>query len=272
MDLLYRTRPSRHLSADSAPRWICQITSALHSSETLFAPDDGAGGGGGNPGGGERTFTQADLDRIVGERLSKQAEKIKTLEAQGARLAEIEQKLAEADEREQKAREEAELKGKTEVEKLQIQVQKATDAAKVKESEWQKKLHETEQLRLQAEAKFVDHVKRSAISDALLSAGVVKSASSDATLSFLSSAQIELGEDHQIKSVIVGGKSFDKPQEAAKHFLSEKPYYAEPPSGGSGSPRQTGGASNGTPPTSIAGYFGGAHQEVPKTQIVTRTQ
>lgn len=245
MDLLYRTRP-RALSADSAARWICQVTSFVTPSECLFAPDDGAGAGGGGGAGGERTFTQADLDRIVGERLAKQADKLKALEAQTTRLTEIEQKLAEADAREQKAREEAELKGKSEVEKLQIQIQKATDAAKAKEAEWLEKLQGAERLRTDAEQKFVGHVKRSAIADALLAAGVVKTASADAALSFLSSAQIELDDDHQVKSVIVGGKSFDKPAEAAKHFLTEKPYFAESPPGGSGTPRTPGSPPRGT--------------------------
>lgn len=275
MDILYSTRLPTRFSADSSPRWLCQITSALSPMERLFAPEGEAGAGGGSGGGGgggggtgttsEKTFTQADLDRIVQERVGKLTEKIKTLEAGTARLTEIEQKLAEADEREQKAREEAELKGKTELEKLHIQVNKANDALKAKDAEWQKKYGEVEAQKSQAEQRFVDHVKRSAVTDALVSAGALKGAGRDATLSFLSEAQIELAEDHQIKTITVGGKSFDKPQEAAKHFLTEKPWYAEAAPGGSGSPRSQGSVSNGAPPTSLAGYFAGAQTEM-KTQ------
>lgn len=244
--------------------WTCQISGALLPRELLLAPEGDGGGGGGAPSGGtgDRTFTQADVDRIVQERLGKQAEKIKTLEAGTARLAEIEKKLAESDEREQKAREEAELKGKTELEKLQIQVQKANEAMKAKDAEWQKKYGDIEQAKTQAEHRFLDHVRRSAVSDALSSAGALKGAAKDAALSFLSEAQIELSEDHQIKTITVGGKSFDKPAEAAKHFLSEKPWYAEPSPGGSGAPRGVNGSAGGQPPSSIAGYFAGAQAEI----------
>lgn len=255
---------SRDPLAVRAPRagsLFCQITCSLSPREALFAPED-ENGGGGDGGGGTRAFSQADVDRIVQERLAKQAEKIKTLEAGNARLIEIEKKLLESDEREKTAREEAELKGKTEVEKLQIQVQKANEQLKAKDAEWQKKYGEVETLKGQAETRFLDHVRRSAVSDALSSAGLLKGAGRDATLSFLSEAQIELTEDHQIKTITVGGKSFDKPVEAAKHFLTEKPYYAEPAQGGSGSPRLGNGAAGGQPPSSIAGYFAGAQHEL----------
>lgn len=253
------------VAAPSAPTgMLCQITSVLSPRERLFAPDDDHGASGGGAG-GEKTFTQAELDRIVQDRVSKQNEKIKALEAQSARLAEIEQKLLESDEREKAAREEAELKGKSEVEKLQIQIQKSTEAAKKLDAEWQKKYADVETQKAHAEKRFVDHVTRSAVSDALLSAGVHKTASQDAALSFLSSAQIELDEGHQIKGVIVGGKSFTSPAEAAKHFLTEKPYFAESSPGGSGTPR-SGGAPNGAAPTTVAGYLHGGQQEMTRTQ------
>lgn len=242
----------------------CQITSAFCGHERLFAPEDGTGAGGSGAGGGEKTFTQADVDRIVQERVAKQNDRIKTLEASASRLTEIEAKLAEADERERKALEEAELKGKSELEKLQIQVQKANDQLKVRDVEWQKKFGEVETLKSQAEQRFLDHVKRSAVTDALMGAGALKTAGRDAALSFLSEAQIELGDDHQIKTITVGGKSFDKPADAAKHFLTEKPYYADAQPGGSGSPRNNGGGGNAPAPSSIAGYFGGARQEITK--------
>lgn len=256
-----RLTPMPHAPLSKVPRWdvlapfdpcassalLCQITSSLSPREALFAPENEGAGAGGAPGAGasDKTFTQADVDRIVQERVGKLNEKIKTLEAQSTRLVEIEAKLLESDQREAKAREEAELKGKTETEKLQHQIQKSTEAAKKAEAEWQKKLADIESQKTQAEQRFLDHVKRSAVTDALTSAGALKGAGRDATLSFLSEAQIELGEDHQIKTITVGGKSFDKPGEAAKHFLTEKPWYAEPPQGGSGGPRTGNGGAGG---------------------------
>lgn len=222
-------------SFDGLDPYRCHISSCFGPRERLFAPEGEAGGGGAGES-APRTFLQADVDRIVQERVGKLKEQIKTLEASQGRLAEIEAKLAEADERETKAREEAELKGKSEVEKLQHQVQKATEAAKARDADWAKKVADSDAGRQAAELKFIDYVKRSAVSDALSGAGLIKGASRDATASFLSEAQIELGDDHQIRSITVGGKSFDKASEAAAHFLSEKPYFAEK-AGGSGAPR-----------------------------------
>jgi hypothetical protein len=224
------------------PSSICQITSGYCGYERLLAPEGEAGGAGGG-GGGDKTFTQAELDRIVQERVAKQNEKIKALEAGTARLAEIEKKLADADEREKKALEDAELKGKTELEKLQIQVQKANDSLKTRDADWQKKYGEIEALKSQAEARFTEYVKTGAIKDALRSAGLAKGADKAAALAFMTEAQIELAEDGQsIQRLTVGGKSFDKPQEAAKHFISENPFFAEVPQGGSNSPRGSNGA------------------------------
>lgn len=234
---------------------LCYISSALSPREALFAPE-GEGAAAGGEGAPAKTFTQADVDRIVQDRVGKLNERIKAQDTQLARLAEIEKKLAEADEREAKAREEAELKGKSELEKLQIQIQKSTEAAKKAEADWQKKLAEVETQKTHAEKRFLDHVTRSAVSDALSLAGVVKTGAQDAALSFLSSAQIELDEGHKVKTVVVGGRSFDNPVEAAKHFLAEKPHFAEAPPGGSGNPRNGTGAPPGArTPTTVAGLL-----------------
>jgi hypothetical protein len=244
-----------------APRssLVCAIHQGLTLRERLLAPETegaGAGGAGAPPTGGDKTFTQQDLDRIVQERVGKLNEKLKGQEAQLQRLAEIEKKLAESDEREAKAREEAELRGKTELEKLQIQIQKAQKAREEAEGGWQKKLSEVESLKTQAEQRFVDHVKRSAVAEALNGVGLAKGAGRAAVGTFLSEAQIELGDDHQIKSITVGGKAFDKPGEAAKHFLTENPYFAEAPPGGSGHPRGGNGAGYGNPmPGTIEGLL-----------------
>jgi hypothetical protein len=242
----------------------CYISALPGPRERLMFPDVELGGGGvptngappAPPAPPERTFQQADVDRIVQERVRSLNDKLKTYEASQQRLAEIEQKLAEADEREQKAREEAELKGKTEVEKLQHQVHKATEAARVRDAEWQKKLADADTLKQQAEQRFVDFVKRSAVSDALIAAGLIKGASKDATQSFLSEAQIELSDDHQVRSITVGGKSFERVADAAKHFLTEKPYFAEALLGGAGSPRSSvTGAQDGQSAQSLSGLL-----------------
>jgi hypothetical protein len=246
------------MPAPRAPSFLCFIAAGLLPRELLLAPEgeDGAGGGGGgSDGAAEKKFSQTDVDRIVQDRVKGLKGEIEASKTKLGEIDEIKKRLAESDERETKAREEAELKGKSEVEKLQIQVTKANDALKAKDAEWQKRYVDVETLKTQAEQRFVEHVKRSAVSDALMSAGLLKTAGRDATLSFLTEAQIELDEHHQIKTITVGGKSFDKPAEAAKHFLTEKPYYAEPKEGGAGSPRRGGGGGNNALPGSVSGLL-----------------
>lgn len=207
--------------------------------QSLFAPEEESGAGGGAS--SEKTFTQADLDRIVQERVGKLKDQLKALGEQASRVSEIEKKLAEADAREQAAREEAELKGKSELEKLQHQLQKASEGRKSAESEWARKLAELETGKVQAEQRFVDHVKTNAVKDALRAAGLVAGADKAASLAFLTEAQIELGADMSFTSIAVAGKSFTSPVDAAKEFLAQNPYFAAAPQGGSGSPRSVGG-------------------------------
>lgn len=221
---------------------IAGVTSRMLGRESLFAPDDGGGGGGG---GSEKTFTQADVDRIVQERVGKLKDQLKASEGLAAKLAEIEAKLAEADERETKAREEAELKGKTELEKLQIQLQKATDKSKLAESEWTKRLAEATAAAEAASGRHVEYVKRHLVTSALNDAGLAKGAGKAAALAFLTEAQLELDENHEIKSVAVAGKSFPKIGEAAAQFLTDNPYFKGPGPGGSGTPRNGNGAPGG---------------------------
>jgi len=246
------------MPAPRAHSFLCFIAAGLLPRELLFAPEgeSGAGGGGGDGAGAEKKFSQADLDRIVQDRVKGLKGEIEANKAKLSEIDEIKKKLAESDERETKAREEAELKGKTELEKLQIQVTKANDALKAKDAEWSKKYADVEAQKVQAEQRFVEHVKRSVVSDALVSAGMLKTAGKAAALTFLSEAQIELDEQHQIKTITVGGKSFEKPAEAAKHFLTENPYFAEPSDGGSGTPRRgAGGGNSNSLPGSVSGLL-----------------
>jgi hypothetical protein len=216
---------------------VCGVTSLFGVRDVLFNADGGNDGGGGD----DKRFSQADLEKILGERLGKEKEKVKALEAQVAKLAEIEKRLADADEREKTAREEAELKGKTELEKLQIQLQKSTEKSKAAESEWTKRLAELESEKQAAQSKHVDYVKRHLITSALHGAGIAKGADKAATLAFLAEAQLKLDENLEIKQVAVGGKSFQKLGEAAGAFLKENPFFAGNAGGGSGTPRNPNG-------------------------------
>jgi hypothetical protein len=214
---------------------ICGITSLFGVRGPLFDEDKGAGGG------GEKTFKQEDVDRIVQERVGKMKTQLDAATEALKELDAIKTKLADADKERQDALDAKELEGKSAEDKLKIQLTKASDLLKAKEAEWAKKHSDAEALAKQHETRFVDHVKRSAVTDALVASGVLGSAVGDAAQSFLGEAQLELDEKHGIKSLVVGGKTFEKPADAAKHFLSTKPYYASAPSGGSGNPRLSGG-------------------------------
>lgn len=209
----------------------------------LYAPDaEGASGGGGAP---EKTFTQAELDAILQKRIGPMTEKLKAYESQLATLPELSKKLEEAEAAKIQAAEEAELKGKSEAERLKHQMDKLQKSYKDLETERARSLAEKDALVKAAEQKHTDFVRRERAQAALFDAGVIKGASKHAVQGFLSDAEIELSEDGAIARVTVGGKPFDKPVDAAKEWLASNPYFAEAPAGGSGGPRSANGAPRG---------------------------
>jgi hypothetical protein len=234
---------------------ICGVTSLFGARGVLFAPEGGDGGGG-SGGGDEKKFSQADLDKIVTDRVKGLKDKIATLEAGAAEVAEIKKQLAKADEEREAAKAEAELKGKTELEKLQIQLQTATKKAETANSEWQKRLDEANGSASKAVASHRDYVQRHLVTTALNDAGIAKGAGKAATLAFLSEAQLELDDNLEIKGVAVGGKSFPKLGEAAKQFLADNPYFAPAAGGGSNSPRNGMNGGGGNPNVDSIGSLG----------------
>jgi hypothetical protein len=237
--------------AIEAPRRASTICQAWNS--VLFAPEGGDPAGGGAGAGDDKKFTQADVDRIVGDRVKGLKTQIEGFQAKLGEFDEIKKKLDEAAEREHKAREEAELKGKSELEQLKIQLGKADEKYKKSEAEWTKRLGDADLGTKQANERFVHHVQRSAASDALNSAGLAKTAGKHAPGAFLSEAQIELDENHAVKSVTYGGTPYGNIQEAASQFLKDNPHFAHAPEGGAGTHRQNGGG--GASPTSLAGLL-----------------
>jgi hypothetical protein len=201
-------------------------------NEVLRNADGEGGAGGGEP---ARTFTQDQVNDIIKIRVGKLNDELKAAKDGLARLAEVEARLAKADEDAKAALDAKELEGKSELEKLKINLDKANKAAAAKEAEWAKKYADAEGATKAEREKFVAHVTRSTLTEALAASGALGTAIGDATLSLLSEAQIERDENAGIKSITVGGKSFEKAADAAKHFLSTKPFYAAPAKGGAGS-------------------------------------
>lgn len=225
-DPLYMREP---LSVQRSPT-VCNVASLFSLRDVLRSPDP-------DPAGGGKTFSQEEVNAIVQERVGK----LKTqVDAQAAQLADFETiktRLAEADAAREEATEAEKLKGKTEVEKLQHNLQKATDTQKRLDTEWANKVAAAELAAAKAADAHRGYVQRHLVSSALVDAGIAKGASKAATLTFLSEAQIELDDNLEPKTVAVGGKSFGKLADAAKQYLADNPFFAGKGDGGSSSPR-----------------------------------
>lgn len=224
------------------PRISGSVCGVLNS--VLYSPDVEPGGGGG---GDDKRFTQADLDRVVTERLKRESAKYADYDQIKAQVADLAKKNAESEADAQRRAEEAELKGKSEAEQGKIQLAKATENYKKLEAERAKERAEFEgQLKSEREA-HLGFRKQTQVQSALNAAGLAKGADKFAVQAFLSEAQIELDEQHGIKSIAVGGQSFSKLDEASKKFLADNPLFAAPAQGGSGGPRSAfGGAGGGS--------------------------
>lgn len=223
-------------------RTILGLTRALSRSPMGVLRSPEGDGGGGGAGDGKISMTQADLDALIQKRVGPLTDKIKASETALAKMADLEKRLSEADADKAKAAEDAEMKGKTELEQLRIQLQKATDKSKLAEGEWQKRIAEATALAETEKNSRLDYVRRNLVTSALNDAGLAKGAGKAAAMAFLAEAQIELTDTFDgAKSIAVGGKSFEKAADAAKHFLAENPYFAAVPAGGSGTPRGPGG-------------------------------
>lgn len=230
-------------------RSILALTQALaHRPAAIVRSPEGepggGGGGGGGAGVGEAKFTQEQVNKIVQERLGKVQDELRAAKEIAAKVTDLEKRLADADAEKQKAADEAEVKGKTELEKIQIQLKKAQDAFKADTDKWSRERAEFEGKLKESGQKLTDFVKRHHVLPHLAS-GAADGAAKVAEMAFFAEAQIELGEDNVLKSISVGGKSFEKAEDAAKHFYSTAPYLAKPPtSGGAGSDRRPGGQIN----------------------------
>lgn len=226
----------------------------------LYAPDDGNGGGGG--GADDKKFSQADLDKAIGDRLGKLKAEKADLEArftaQKTEFDAIKAQFGELSGAAEKAREEAELKGKSELEKLQIQFDKA-----------QKKLAETETARQADLAKLTKDLegeRGGRIEDAkrnwatqVLASGAADGMSQYAIQALLSEGEFEIDENRQIKKVTFEGAVLEKPADVSTAFYKARPGFAKPAQGGSNQPRGNGAGGQGNgmdQATSIEGLLG----------------
>jgi flagellar biosynthesis chaperone FliJ len=224
---------------------VCGITSRVLGRGLLMSADDGAGGGG-----DDKKFTQADVNRMITERLGKaNAEKADLEKRFGATVSELEAikaQVAELSGAAEKAKEEAELKGKTDVEKAQVMLTKAQDRIKALESE-----RDTIKSTLSADLEkaknaTIDYAKRQAITSAV-SSQVADGMTKHAVRAILEEAQIELNDKYEPIKVTYDGKEFDKLDAFAGEFFKANQGFAKRPDGGSGHPLNSNGSGKSAP-------------------------
>jgi Skp family chaperone for outer membrane proteins len=172
-------------------------------AETQATTKTDAGNGAGS-GGADRTFTQADLDRVVKERLERQRQQYEPKLAALPELEEKAQRLAEIEE-----------SRKSEAEKLVSAIDKANQTAQ------------------QAQEREKAAVERA--SNTLIRAAVVSEASRqqaidpDAVYALVDKSRLKLGDDDRVDGV----------EDAVKELLKERSYLVGRPSGFDGGARQT---------------------------------
>lgn len=185
------------------------------------------------------TFTQAQLDGIIADRLKKLTAELEPLKAAAAKTAELEATLA-------KEREERELLGKTEAEKARIAAEKASAKLALDRETALRETKAEKELRLAAEAKLTDHIKSTHVQSGLLAAKVHGPAITHATQLFALEAEIDLDEKSAVTAVRVGGISYATVALAAAEWLKANPHFAAAPAGGTGQ-RPGGGQLGGKP-------------------------
>lgn len=190
------------------------------------------GGGGGNPPPGEppKTFTQADVDKMIQARLAKEQakfadydaikEKAGKVDTLSKELEDIKVQLEDAGKTaDQKAKAEAERAAKAQLQKIE-DADKRAAAAEAKEK--------AAIATLTAE-RIANHVT------AALGRGEADPRFlSDAVKIFMSDAKIELTEDGRSITVEYNDGKYKDPVDAAKAWLRDKPNFAKAPAGGSG--------------------------------------
>lgn len=238
---------------------LCGITSDPTGRGFLLEEDKGAGGGGAGVTFDEKQ--QAKVNEIVQAEKAKLTAKLddqkKLFDAQAAEFATLKESLGALQKAADTAREEGELKGKTDLEKLQHQFDKAQKQIKDGETTYTAKLAElTKSLETERGGR-VDDAKRN-WATSVLAAGAREGMSTYAIQALLNEGQFEIDDNRQVTKVTFEGGAYDKPAEVAAAFYKARPGFAKPVDGGTDHPRHArGGNGSGMDShSSIAGAIG----------------
>ena len=222
----------------------------------LFEVDAEGGGGGGGGGETPKTFTQEDLNKVVGQRLADERKKYADYDShkeKAAKLADVEAELA-------KLREEKADAGKTAEERERLAADRAAKQLERERNEITTKLTASEQRAEASENRYRSLIVSNALGSGLDAAKVLSTARDDAIEALRSRSEIEIGDDGKILTVTYGGIAYKTPAEAATAFLKDKDFFAAGPSGGGGGTKPpTGGGGAGSdgrqPNTSTEGLL-----------------
>ncbi len=244
MSIARKAQPA-HGFASTNP-FVCNIFShGLLRNERLLAPegDPPAGGGAGSNDPPPKTFTQADVDSIIGKRVKEATAKFGDYEAMKTQLAELTGLKAKLEELET----EKTMAGKSAEERAAAEAAKAAKRIETERAEFTTKLTAAEKRAADFEAKLLKREQTLALSAGLSAAKVLSSASEAAVRLMLEASKIEFDDEGKVASVTYGGVAHKTAAEAAAAFLKDAPYLAAAPVGGGGGtrPPNGGGGSNG---------------------------
>ncbi len=222
--------------------------------------DGGGGGTGGNAGGNQaaKSYSQAEVDAIVGARLARektgtQKAVADAVAAEAAKRVELEQQLADLTAKFEDA-------GKTGAEKVQAEAARAAAAAKTKLDSASAEIAALRKATEEKDAALARalHAHRTdlfkvELQREFLAAKALPSAVADAVDLLVLKGGLEFNDDGKA-TLKLGEQVFDKPAEAVKSFLAQHPFLASHPGGGNGT-RNTG--SGALDPASLEGLSSG---------------
>lgn len=231
---------------------ICGIFShGLLRSERCHAPEgDPPGGGGGGQGGGAggdppKTFTQDDVNRIVGQRVGEATKKFAdydSLKQAASEVPTLKQRLEELEADKAKQGKTAEEIQRMEADKAARQLQREREDANTK-------LTAAEKRALDAENALRTERTERALGAGLDGANVFAAAREDAVLLFSAASKVEFDDAGKVASVTYNAVAYKTAADAAKAFLKDRPHLASAgrPAGGGTTPPSGGGGMNGRP-------------------------
>lgn len=196
----------------------------------------------------ERTFTQADLDRMIGSRIATEK---KTSDALRAEVEAAKAKLAEAEQLQARlqALEDEKLSA---TEKARKDADRAAAALAAKEAALVKERDEWKGKAEAAEKRRIESVVSREVGDALGAAKAIPGTLKHAIPAFRSEVEIDTDENGAISAIRFNGTTQKDLPTAAAAWLAANPHFLAHPGGGSGSARPNGTGARGLNPNASA--------------------